>query len=194
MHADGEGDIWVGTQDNGLIILDRNTLTTKKWFSTEFLKKEENIPDNTIWCILEEEEGKFWVGTRDAGLLLMDKDRGVVNAFAKTSVNQNQQDENSVRSILTINDSTLALGFENMHGVQLFNKYTGEFKPVIHPKSVKTNQTGGGIKSLYYQNGWLWMGTAGNGLVITHLESGSTIYLDEDEITVAIIKVGNKDE
>lgn len=178
--SDRDGDIWVGTQDNGLIILDRSTKKIKKRFFKEASRAEERIPDNTIWCILENGQGHYWVGTRDAGLLLIDKNWGGIKRFSKSSRNLQIQDENSIRSIVEINDSTLAVGFEKIHGVQLLNTKTGIFTSVKLAPTNTGQSSQPGIKSLYFNKGWLWVGTSGEGLFTNHLESGTSQHFDED--------------
>ncbi|MFO7826477.1 MAG: two-component regulator propeller domain-containing protein [Cyclobacterium sp.] len=175
--SDKKGDVWVGTQDNGLIILDRFTKKIKKRFFKEASIASERIPDNTIWCILENGQGQYWLGTRDAGLLLLDKNKGLIKRFIKTPVHLQQQDENSIRSIIAINDSTLAVGFEKIHGVQLVNTNTGTFTNLDISPSDTTRPV---VKSLYINKGWLWIGTSGEGLLATHLETGNTLQLNEE--------------
>ncbi|WP_114750860.1 ligand-binding sensor domain-containing protein [Pleomorphovibrio marinus] len=177
--SDMEGDLWVGTQDNGLIVRDRHTHQIEKWFSSEAKVESERIPDNTIWCMLESESGQLWVGTRNSGLLLMDKEKGLVGSYLVSPDKRHIPDENSVRSIVQVNDSTLAVGFEKVHGVQLLNLSTGEFKPVHCAPLDWILQNETGIKNLYFQDGWLWIGTAGKGLVIVHLELATAITVDE---------------
>lgn len=179
--SDKEGDIWVGTQDNGLIILDRFTKKIKKRFFKEASKAEERIPDNTIWYILENQQGQYWLGTRDAGLLLMDKNRGVIKTYRNTPRHLQKQDENSVRSIVTINDSTLAIGFEKIRGVQFLNRSTGAFTAFDLPQTDTIRTPPPGIKSLYFNKGWLWVGTSRQGLLMTHLESGTSLFLNEEK-------------
>lgn len=177
--SDTEDNLWVGSQENGLVIRDRVTKKIARWFSLESPFKQDRIPDNTIWCMMENKAGQIWVGTRNAGLLLMDKDKGLLKTFMP-SPNQPLQDENSIRSIIQINDSTLALGFEKTHGVQFFHKNTGEFSPIRGPSLDSLISESSGIKHLYYQGGWLWIATAGNGLVCVQLDGNGAISLNEE--------------
>ena len=176
--SDREGDLWVGSQENGLIIRDRDTKEIARWFSLESPRKRDRIPDNTIWCMMENKAGQIWVGTRNAGLLLMDKERGLVEKFMP-SPNQSLKDEHSIRSIIQVNDSTLALGFEKTLGVQLFHVNTGEFSSVRHPSLDSLIGERSGIKHLYYQGGWLWIATSGDGLVCVQLDGNGAISLNE---------------
>ncbi|WP_158860076.1 sensor histidine kinase [Lunatibacter salilacus] len=177
--TDKDGDLWVGTQENGLVIRNRVTKEIARWFSLESPRKQDRIPDNTIWCMMENEAGQIWVGTRNAGLLLLDKDKGLLKSYMP-SLNQPMQDENSIRSILQINDSTLAIGFEKVHGVQMFHIGTGEFSPLKFSSSEEMIPDGAGIKDLYYEDGWLWIATAGNGLVCVQLDGNGAISLKEE--------------
>ena len=67
----------------------------------------------------------------------------------------------------------LALGSEG-NAIHLLNTRNGVFQTLRNPVIQKTLKDEYGIKSLYYEDGYLWAGTAGKGLLVIHLESGTT--------------------
>lgn len=180
LHAGEQGMLWVGTQGNGLLLMDIKSREVRKWFSAEALKEDEKIPDNTIWAMLSEEKGQVWAATRHEGLLLIDREKGVLERYALPSDPGKNEVNNNVQTVIRINKSTLALGFER-NGIFLLNTKSGKFTAVTNDaiNSVLKNETG--IKSLYYDGkGWLWAGTGGKGIIIIHLESGKSQLLNEN--------------
>lgn len=177
LQVDGEGDLWIGTQGNGLLIIDRLTKKIKKWFTTEAVAEKENIPDNTVWSILPEKNEHAWIATRNAGLLFIDKEKGVLKKFILPST-ENEVEGRNVQNLIKLNPSTLALGVEE-RGIQLFHIPSGKFTAVTNKKIEKILNREASIKSFFYDNDWLWAGTAGKGIIITNLKTGKTILLND---------------
>ena len=178
--ADEEGDLWIGTQGNGLLVMDRDTKEIIKWFSTESQSDLERIPDNTIWCMLAGKKNQVWVATRHEGLMLMDKEKGMLKKFALAEKKGGRVEDSNVRAVIQVNDSILALGFEK-RGIQLLNIRTGNFTPLTNAVIEKVANSGTAIKCLFYQDGWLWAGTAGKGILVTHLKTGRTQKFNDKE-------------
>lgn len=61
---DHEGNLYVGTMNNGLYMLDSN----KKWLNY--------LPTKDITCIYEDSKKNIWVGTKDDGLFRLDRNGG----------------------------------------------------------------------------------------------------------------------
>lgn len=176
LTVDSDGDLWIGTHGNGLLIMDPKTGKFKKWFTSEAPSPEKRIPDNTIWSFLEDGE-HMWVGTRDAGLLKIDKKSGFL---AKYNRGLETPEAESVRSVIRINDTLLALGFEK-NGLSLFDIRDDSFIPISLESEEKNTWSDFGIKCLFYENGWLWTGSSGHGLVLFNLEKGITKLIDVED-------------
>ncbi|MFP4096089.1 MAG: two-component regulator propeller domain-containing protein [Cyclobacteriaceae bacterium] len=180
LMADSAGDLWIGTQGNGLLIMNRSSKKITKWFTDEAVSLEESIPDNTIWCIQAVADNRAWVATRNAGLLLLDKEQGVLKQYVLPLKNGYADADNNLRSITEINDTTLALGYERS-GIQLLHLPSGNFTSLHHVLTDNKLMQETAIKCLYYKAGWLWVGTAGKGILLIHLESGNTVKLGEQQ-------------
>ena len=168
----------MGTQGNGLLIMDREDGSIKKWFTTEAALRQEKIPDNTIWSMMPARDGKMWVATRHAGLLLMDKEEGLREHFLLPSGGSSDHEGVNVQSILRLDENRLVLGFKNS-GLQLFDIASGEFTAITNKAIENILDRGTDIKTLYHEDDWLWVGTAGNGVLITNLETGKTYVLND---------------
>lgn len=178
LFIDQEGDLWLGTQGNGLIVMDRKSKQIKKWFTTEAKKEKERIPSNTIWSMLEGENGRIWAATRNAGLLLIDKENGVVEKHIVPVTAQGEAEGINVQSLIQIDPFTLALGVEGK-AVQFLEVPTGRFSSLKNSLSEKMAREEIYVKSLYFRDDWLWIGTAGKGIIITNIITGKTLFLNE---------------
>ncbi|MEO7531006.1 MAG: two-component regulator propeller domain-containing protein, partial [Sediminibacterium sp.] len=166
LNKDADNDVWVGTQGNGLIILNSETGKEKKWFHPS-AKENNNLPDNTIWCMSRVGRTKMWAGTRNAGLCLIDKFNGVEINYSKS--NNTSIPENNIRSILPLDGNIICIGFENA-GIRFFDLKKEEFYiPTVAEKDSLSDLK---VRSLHYDYPWLWIGTLGNGLIsyntVTH--------------------------
>lgn len=173
LFVDNEGDLWIGTHGNGLLVKDRKTGNIKKWFFSTTPSSPEYIPDNTIWDMTDAGPGRIFAATRNAGVLLLDKETGLEKSFPPLNDSEESTGKNNIRSIVKINDSILALGSEE-GPIYLLNIFSGNYENIVNPLIVETLKEEVGIKSLYYHKRYLWAGTAGRGLLVTHLKTGKT--------------------
>ncbi|GAB2776826.1 hypothetical protein GCM10010465_24370 [Actinomadura fibrosa] len=177
--ADEEGDLWIGTQGNGLILKDINSGKFKKWFFSEATDSTEIIPDNTVWSMLEAGQNRIFAATRNAGLLLLDKENGLLRAYPEPGSLKNDPKKMNIRSVARVNDSILALGSE-LSALYLLNTCKGKFKRISNSVIENTLKEEFGIKCLYYDQGFLWAGTSGRGILVTHLKSNTTTSLTSE--------------
>ena len=178
LAIDRDGDLWIGTQGNGLIVMNRKTKQIKKWFTTEAKNENERIPDNTIWTMLEGEKGDMWAAARKAGLLLINKDKGIVKEYKVPITKEGEAVGINIQSLMYIDPSTLVMGVEG-RAVQFFDIPTGRFSSLKKSLSNKMAREETYVKSLYFKDNWLWIGTAGKGIITTNLLTGKTLSLNE---------------
>lgn len=175
--TDTQGDIWVGTQGNGLLIIDAGTKKIKKQFYPD-TTGQLKIPDHTVWCMLPEDNNNVWIGTRHAGLSLVNKESGALRNYLSYPGSNNAIAENNVRKIIRINDSLLCIGFEKK-GVQFFNIRQNRFFNLKALESSWQNEIT--VKTLYYQNPVLWIGTSGYGIIAYNTISQQVNYITEEQ-------------
>lgn len=178
LQTDCDDDLWIGTHGNGLLIMNKGSGEIKKWFTTEVEEENQRIPDNTIWAMVSEKENQKWVASRHAGLLLLDKEQGLLETCMMNSEGSTTADKN-LQALIRIDTTTLALGFEKK-GIHLYDTTTGEFTAVTNPVIDNVLKDETGIKSLFYEEEWLWIGTAGRGVIVTNLKTGTTQVLNDE--------------
>ncbi|WP_089351665.1 two-component regulator propeller domain-containing protein [Flavobacterium sp. ov086] len=81
IHEDKDKNLWLGTQEGGLLLFDRKTNTFKR------LTTDDGLPSNTILRLLEDKEGNLWMSTYN-GICRFDKKR---KTFRNFSVNDGLQ-------------------------------------------------------------------------------------------------------
>ena len=170
-----DGDVCIGTQGNGLIIIDSKTKKVKKHFHPQ-ANAALKIPDHTIWCIHPGVDNKIWIGTRHAGLCLIDKEKGLIKNYVHQPDNSNSPAENNIRTITTINDSMLCIGYEKK-GIQFFNVKQEKFYSTAGLKKLDSIETT--VKSVYYQNPLIWVGTLGQGLMAYNYSNQQIHFITE---------------
>ena len=147
------GKLWIGTKNSGLNILDKNE-------KTEFLAVQDGLSSNGITAIYKDENNSIWVGT-DNGL--NNVENGKVIPFSNSDSFTGTQ----IRFILK--DSPGKLNIGTNHGI--FQKDGGSFRKVIPEKQNDKLDT---LCSYKDQDGFLWIGTNGNGLLRHPSTAGKT--------------------
>ena len=93
---DGKGNIWMPTQDKGVLLLDANGPRA------EHLGKADGLVDDNIWGLFEDSKGAIWIGTYN-GLNIYDPVRKNIRTLNK----QNGLQSNNVRRFAGGNDDLL---------------------------------------------------------------------------------------
>ncbi|GAB1857024.1 two-component regulator propeller domain-containing protein [Flavobacteriaceae bacterium MHTCC 0001] len=147
------GELWVGFQDNGLDIIDKDN--NVQHFNNNTTPK---LDATAIWDILNEDKKTSWLATGGHGLILFNKEKGIVKCFQNNPTDANSIPSNNIRVITKGLPNLLWVGTEDK-GVCLFNTKNKEFKRI---KGVPNK-----VKSLFWDTdkNLLWIGTNGNGLV-----------------------------
>lgn len=128
---DRNQNVWIGTMDGGLNVIEKRT-SQFKVFSTK-----NGLKDNKICSIAQDRKGRIWVVTR-RGISEVDLEKGVKKTVDYTSGIKIQ--EFSQNSILVSNDNTIYVGGDN--GFITFNPDSiqpSRFLPPIVINSVAVN-------------------------------------------------------
>ncbi|MEP7092733.1 MAG: two-component regulator propeller domain-containing protein [Flavobacterium sp.] len=109
IYEDKAKNLWLGTQEGGLLLFDRKTNTFKR------LTADDGLPSNTILRILEDKEGNLWMSTYN-GICRFDKKR---KTFRNFSVNDGLQ-SNQFSFNAGIKLSTGEFLFGGINGFNIF--------------------------------------------------------------------------
>lgn len=158
LHFDGT-ELWIGHQGFGVDIGDPSGR----------LKRFPELANHTIWRIVGESNTQSWLCTERNGLILFDKNQGVI---ARHNTQNSILPTDDIKTVVKANDSIIWIGTDEKG---LFKLYvpTSKITP-IHAIPDK-------IKSLYYANGILWVGTNGNGLKKYNTLTGDMVHFSTEQ-------------
>ncbi len=140
--------LYIGHQTHGLQIMNSDGIITSITETASF----------TIWKIYKDHEDYIWLGTRDHGLIKFDRNLGIVNQF---NTENSSITSNNIRIIEQGANGDLWIGTET-NGLFKLNIETNTFE--------KINAVIGNVKSIYFEDPFLFVGTNGEGLQIYNTE------------------------
>jgi ligand-binding sensor domain-containing protein/DNA-binding response OmpR family regulator len=112
IHEDKEKNLWLGTQEGGLLLFDRKTNKFKR------LTTDDGLPSNTILRMLEDKGGNLWMSTYN-GICRFDKKS---KTFRNFSVNDGlQSNQFSFNAGLKLSSGEFLFG-----GINGFNSFFPE--------------------------------------------------------------------
>ena len=112
IHEDKDKNLWLGTQEGGLLLFDRKTNKFKR------LTTDDGLPSNTILRILEDKVGNLWMSTYN-GICRFDKKN---RTFRNFSVNDGlQSNQFSFNASLKLSTGEFLFG-----GINGFNSFFPE--------------------------------------------------------------------
>ncbi|MCG8580186.1 MAG: response regulator [Bacteroidales bacterium] len=160
VFTDSEKRIWVGTANDGLILLNRQSKISKHYRHTD---DEESLVNNIIRDITEDSAGNIWVGTF-LGLSIIDGETLDISNYQQSDSNPNSLSHNSIYCFLKDYQGTIWIG-TYFGGVSYYNPDYHIYKqyPVAKNSSKGVNYPViGTILEDKAKN--LWIATEGGGL------------------------------
>ena len=176
--ADGPGDnIWIGTGDGGVNILNRKT--GQYIFLTHSESNTNSLAGNAVKAFADDGRGNRWVGMYKTGISVYNTVTKQFTHFKNDPSNPASLSDNSVWALLKDKKGNMWVGTDA--GLDLYNEQTENF---IHQELNNKNQQVSWISE--DKSGQLWLGLQssiavfkpGTGIVNTFREQGSCIYED----------------
>ncbi|WP_289660873.1 two-component regulator propeller domain-containing protein [Flavobacterium panacagri] len=134
IYEDKDKNLWVGTQEGGLLLFDRKTNTFKR------LTIDDGLPSNTVLRLLEDKYGNLWMSTYN-GICRYDKKSKTFRSF-------------SVNDGLQSNQFSFNAGIKLSSGEFLFGGING-FN-IFYPEAIKGfNQKNNVLLTDFYVNNQL---------------------------------------
>lgn len=164
---DFSGNIWIGTVNNGIIVLDKKGNPTRS-----FSRKQGNsagLTDDHIKFLFEDSKKTMWVGTYGGGLNQFDRKAG---NFREINLENNRS--SSVHKFLLCieEDKTgnLWIGTENA-GLQIYNPGSGTTTPYLHYDNDNTSIGSNTINCISRDSkGNMWIGTSNAGISMVSID------------------------
>lgn len=161
---DHEGNLYVGTMNKGLYIIDSN----KKWLNY--------LPDKDITCIYEDSKKNIWIGTKDDGLFRLDRNGIQINY--KDDTDKYRLSSNYVRCIIEDNSGNYWIGtFKGLDKLDVTNNIT-HYSEDNKPYSLSNSSI---ICMMKDQQGTFWIGTYYGGINLFNPDYEIYTYYYPDE-------------
>ena len=154
------GVLWIGTENSGLVRLDRETGT----FTSYLPDPDDPTSIKTTWItsILEDHTGRFWIGTAE-GLYEMDRETGEFTVHVHEMENPESLSSNNVWALFEDRFGDLWITTKDK-GLNKYERSTNTFTSYTHFKDDPTSISDNRVSSIVEDgNGILWVGTI-NGL------------------------------
>ncbi len=159
LFEDRSGLIWIGTNTNGLYILNNNSKNFLN-FHNNYFNKNSLINDNVL-SVLEDKDGNIWIGTE----LGLDKYDITTKHFTHYKNGQGTHGLSSdiVYSLLQDKNGIIWIGTSK--GLDKYNPEINSFIHYVHnPNDLNSISKGEIIKLFSDSNGSLWIGSWNGGL------------------------------
>lgn len=171
LHEDHKGHIWAGTFGGGLNKITLNTSETP--VKIDYYRKNDVLPDDAIYGILQQNEAYLWMST-DMGLVKLNMETNKIDVF-------------DVRDGLAQNNFRQAAYFKGKSGYYYFGGLNG--LTIFKPERIKQNTTPPKIQiiSLLINNKKIEIGEKLNNKTILEKSISETesISVSQNEQTIA---------
>ncbi len=176
LMVDRQNKLWIGTEDNGLNILDTKTNTFQYCKHDPF--NHASLNHNSIWSIYEDRTGNIWIGTYANGINLLTGGKSYFQHYKHLPGNNNSLSQNMANSFLEHRNDKLWIATDG-GGINLLDRKNEQF---IHYNSKNSNIGTDVIVCLFEDSRErFWIGTWADGLYQFNRQTKQfTQYTKED--------------
>ncbi|MFM9910561.1 MAG: two-component regulator propeller domain-containing protein [Chitinophagaceae bacterium] len=155
---DASGIIWVGTQNDGLLIFD--DLKNQLIHAAEKFTGLASVKTKKIYCLLEDKENNLYIGTGGDGLVIANATRDNLSSYLHDSTNAKSILTNDIFAERFFEDRSGNIWISTTKGISIFNPDANQFYSFIDEPG-KTNSI---PKAFWYpvtqdQEGFIYIGT-----------------------------------
>ncbi len=153
INMDSESRLWVGTEKNGLILIDDEL----KISTIPLSKTKQN--DNTIRSITFDKQGDALVAVDRFGLFVIDKSLNIQKQFKHNPDDENSIKQNSIHHIYVDKYNTYWMASGEM-GVDILDNTNRPFQNICHILNKKNSLHNNSVRSIGEDKfGNIWFGT-----------------------------------
>jgi len=159
LMVDNDSTIWIGTEDNGINILNIETNEIKYIKQNPF--DQFSLNHNSIWKMYKDRSNNIWIGTYAYGLNLLVAEKSFIQHYKNQTGNINSLSHNMVNSFVEDKNGNIWIATDG-GGLNFFNKNRNRFKQYNSKNSnIDTDVI---VSLLEDKQNRLWLGTWTNGL------------------------------
>jgi ligand-binding sensor domain-containing protein len=188
LYKDSKGNIWIGTERNGLFCMTYSKNTSTKLSFKNYkhdLNNENSISNAVILKIQEDNKGFLWIATESDGINLLDlnninEKEPIFYHYRSNSGNESGLSSNSVQDIyIDNNQNTVWIGTFN-RGIDYYNKIIYKFNTVKNNPDNNNSLSNNNVHVFYEEGANLWIGTS-EGLNIHNRRNNKWQHFNHEE-------------
>lgn len=155
------GDLWLGTEDQGMIFLNIQNYTTKN-YRHEYLNIN-SLGSDQVRAIVYDSEHQLWIGGINGGLNRFDPQAEKFLHYQNEPGNSSSLSQRTVSALFEDNQGNLWVG-THRGGINLYSPQSGKFR-LIRQEPYHNSLSYNDVRAFNEdRNGNLWIGTDGGGL------------------------------
>jgi signal transduction histidine kinase/ligand-binding sensor domain-containing protein/CheY-like chemotaxis protein/HPt (histidine-containing phosphotransfer) domain-containing protein len=148
-----DGLIWISTLGAGLLVVDPESNTQKRYNSSSIELME--VPSDYLSTIFVSSDDQIWIGTQDQGLARFDRENGTFEQFRHDPSNSHSLPSNEVFSI--IEDSDKLIWIATSDGFSILDP---DSRGILRFSDSTPGITNNRVLSIFQsQDGMYWVGT-----------------------------------
>ncbi len=122
---DDQGNLWIGTENDGLYILDAQQTSLVHYVHAR--QNENGISGNSIWSLFQDRSGVIWIGTYNNGLDKIDPLHTVIRQYRQNPMQQNTVGYDLISSFVEEGEEGLWIGTDG-GGLNYLDYQTGKME------------------------------------------------------------------
>lgn len=160
---DNLGNLWIGTENDGLYILDAQQSSLVHYVHSR--ENENGVSGNSIWSLYQDKGGRVWIGTYYNGLDKVDPLHTVIRQYRQNPMRENSVGYDLISSFVEEEDKGLWIGTDG-GGLNYLDYQTGKME-LYREGSGSGNIAGDAVLSLLKDsNNDLWIASWEGGISI----------------------------
>jgi ligand-binding sensor domain-containing protein/signal transduction histidine kinase len=162
---DADGQLWIGTESDGLLRLDSSRLRAARYRNDPF--NSESLAENRTTSLMQDREGNIWVGLGASEPNYFTPRSGPFNPLPVDQGNPANLGEKLVNVLYEDRQGTLWVGTTGA-----LNRYERSTRTYTHFQIPSHESSSDVLSIVEDRSGALWAGTSGQGLAKLDLASG----------------------
>lgn len=177
IYTDNKNNIWIGTRDNGINLL--NSVTGDISLIHRDKTDPNSISNNFIFTFYRDRTGVFWIGTNN-GINIYDFNRKPFNTIDFDEISENTSGETVITSITADNQGNLWFASWGS-GIFKYDVKKKFYTQYLYQPGADNKILNNVVRNLYVDNrNNLWIATDGAGINIFNLTTNKMVSYSED--------------